>query len=162
MDSQNRIQTTNVAVTVGRQTPKRDFGDELVHVMGAGARVGAGVAGAALNGAPVVSAAVSGISGVVSGITSVTGQSAVGQTRSAYQVPASGVPAGAPESAPTGGSSAELLAEQREMNRESQAFSAMYLRMQSDMQQESREFNAVSNIIKVRHDSAKAAINNIR
>jgi len=30
------------------------------------------------------------------------------------------------------------------------------------MQQESQRFNAISNVMKVRHDSAKAAINNIR
>jgi hypothetical protein len=34
--------------------------------------------------------------------------------------------------------------------------------LQVAMQNESREFNTVSNVIKVRHDSAKAAINNIR
>jgi hypothetical protein len=34
--------------------------------------------------------------------------------------------------------------------------------MQMQMQQESREYNAVSNVLKVRHDSAKSAINNIR
>ena len=34
--------------------------------------------------------------------------------------------------------------------------------LQDEMQRESREHNTVSNIMKVRHDSAKAAINNIR
>jgi len=34
--------------------------------------------------------------------------------------------------------------------------------MQMNMQQESREYNALSNVLKVRHDSAKAAINNLR
>jgi hypothetical protein len=36
------------------------------------------------------------------------------------------------------------------------------MQMQNEMQRESREHNALSNIMKVRHDSAKAAINNIR
>ena len=34
--------------------------------------------------------------------------------------------------------------------------------LQDEMQRESREHTTVSNVMKVRHDSAKAAINNIR
>ena len=34
--------------------------------------------------------------------------------------------------------------------------------MQREMQRESREFTALSNIMKVRHDTAKSAINNVR
>ena len=34
--------------------------------------------------------------------------------------------------------------------------------MQLQMQNESRDYNTLSNVLKVRHDSAKAAINNIR
>ena len=60
------------------------------------------------------------------------------------------------------GESWDLLDAQRLMNEQSQHFNAAYLQLQNDMQQESREHNAISNIIKVRHDSAKAAINNIR
>jgi hypothetical protein len=56
----------------------------------------------------------------------------------------------------------DLLEAQRLMNSEGQRFQMAYLQMQEDMQRESREFNALSNIMKVRHDSAKAAINNIR
>lgn len=37
-----------------------------------------------------------------------------------------------------------------------------YLRIQQYMQAEAQQFTAVSNILKVRSDSAKAAINNIR
>ena len=37
-----------------------------------------------------------------------------------------------------------------------------YLRIQHYMQAEAQQFTAVSNILKVRSDSAKAAINNIR
>ena len=34
--------------------------------------------------------------------------------------------------------------------------------VQMHMQTESREYNTLTNILKLRHDSAKAAINNIR
>jgi len=37
-----------------------------------------------------------------------------------------------------------------------------YLRIQQYMQAEAQQFTAVSNVLKVRSDSAKAAINNIR
>ncbi|HVP62837.1 MAG TPA: hypothetical protein VMT11_19940 [Myxococcaceae bacterium] len=37
-----------------------------------------------------------------------------------------------------------------------------YLRIQQYMQAEAQQFTAVSNILKVRSDSAKAAINNVR
>jgi hypothetical protein len=55
-----------------------------------------------------------------------------------------------------------MLEAQRLMNSENQRFNLAYLGLQDAMQKESREFNAISNIMKVRHDSAKAAINNIR
>lgn len=171
MDSQNRIQNLSAVQTVGRQTPKKDFGDELASVGAAGARIGLGIVGSAVGANPVVNAAVSTVTGAVSAVTGVTSQS-VGSSQSASTAAFSGI-------APVGGSrgqyantgaqrtegtsgAADSWAKQEQMNQDSQAFSKMYLQMQSEMQKESREFNAISNIIKVRHDSAKAAINNIR
>jgi hypothetical protein len=55
-----------------------------------------------------------------------------------------------------------MLEAQRLMAAEGQKFNVAYLQLQNEMQRESREHNAISNIMKVRHDSAKAAINNIR
>ena len=37
-----------------------------------------------------------------------------------------------------------------------------YLQLQQDMQHENRQFTMVSNIMKVKHDTAKSSINNIR
>ena len=51
---------------------------------------------------------------------------------------------------------------QRALSADGQKFNMAYLALQNEMQKESREHNAISNIMKVRHDSAKAAINNIR
>jgi hypothetical protein len=36
-----------------------------------------------------------------------------------------------------------------------------YLQLQEQMQRESREYQALSNVMKVKHDSARAAISNI-
>ncbi len=47
------------------------------------------------------------------------------------------------------------------LQQESQTFNLQYLQLQENMQRESREFTALSNVMKVKHDSAKSAINNI-
>ena len=43
-----------------------------------------------------------------------------------------------------------------------ESFNLQYLQLQQNMQGQNRQFTAVSNIMKVKHDTAKAAINNIR
>ncbi len=62
-----------------------------------------------------------------------------------------------------GGASDEaaLLEATRAMQQEGRTFNLQYLQLQEGMQRESREFSAVSNVLKVKHDSAKSAINNI-
>ncbi len=55
----------------------------------------------------------------------------------------------------------DVLAATRELQREAQTFNLQYLQLQESMQRESREFTALSNVMKVKHDSAKAAINTI-
>lgn len=41
-------------------------------------------------------------------------------------------------------------------------FNLQYLKLQQAMQHENRQFTTVSNIMKTKHDTAKAAINNVR
>ena len=78
--------------------------------------------------------------------------------RSAAALPGTGSVGGA-----TGqGEQWDLLAAQKEMQAEGAKMNLAYMELQNQMQAESRAHNAVSNIMKVRHDSAKAAINNIR
>jgi hypothetical protein len=48
------------------------------------------------------------------------------------------------------------------LQRESQAFNLQLLGLQEEIQQENRRFTTVSNVIRARHDTAKAAISNIR
>ncbi len=43
-----------------------------------------------------------------------------------------------------------------------QSFNLQYLQLQQDMQAQNRQFTLVSNIMKVKHDTAKSAINNVR
>ncbi len=60
-----------------------------------------------------------------------------------------------------GGGGGDVLDATRALQQEAQTFNLQYLQLQEGMQRESREFTAVTNVMKVRHDSAKAAINNI-
>jgi hypothetical protein len=55
----------------------------------------------------------------------------------------------------------ELLEATRAMQQEARTFNLQYLQLQEGMQRESREFTALTNVLKVKHDSAKSAINNI-
>lgn len=65
-------------------------------------------------------------------------------------------------SGPVGASTeAEMLEATRAMQQEGRTFNLQYLQLQEAMQRESREFTALSNVLKVKHDSAKSAINNI-
>jgi hypothetical protein len=70
-------------------------------------------------------------------------------------------------SALTGGESSTDVREENidqmwEMQRESQAFNLEYLALQESMQSENRRFTTMSNLMKARHDTSKAAIGNIR
>lgn len=150
MDSTNRISLTP---TVARQTPQNEFGNVLKSALQTAANAG----GALLNsvpGAGVISAAVSNVSALANsgsvqsamaatGVTSVT--SSGGATGQALATSPNGVP----------GELSGMIGQMRaEADRSTM--------MQMQMQQESREYNTISNVLKVRHDSAKSAINNIR
>jgi hypothetical protein len=153
MDTQHRINQTAMTLSVGRQTPKNDFGDVLsstvAGIVGAGGALASGLS----NGSPIISAAVSSMGAVVGSVAQ--GISAVGGTNALPTVNAIAGATTATTVATGKGDSWDLLRAQDSQSRE-------YLALQNEMQRESREFNAVSNILKVRHDSAKAAINNIR
>ncbi len=58
-------------------------------------------------------------------------------------------------------SDTEALSAARSLQAESQAFNAQYLQLQEAMQRENREFTALSNVMKIKHDTARAAIGNI-
>jgi hypothetical protein len=60
------------------------------------------------------------------------------------------------------GSPGDLMDATWILQQQSQAFNLQYLHLQEVMQRESREFTALSNVMKVKHDSARAAIDNVR
>lgn len=150
MDNAGRI---SITPTVARQTPKQDFGQVLHHsvngVLNAGNIVGN------LTGMPIVSSAVSAVSSLVnarsSAGTAATGVVNIGTGASGTM--ASGVTSTVANGAPSG--MGDML---KEMKTEADRSIATQIAMQN----ESREYNTLTNILKLRHDSAKAAINNIR
>jgi len=59
------------------------------------------------------------------------------------------------------GGETDLLAATRALQQQNQSANLEYLQLQENMQRENREFTTLSNVMKVKHDSAKAAIQNI-
>ncbi|MBI5548058.1 MAG: hypothetical protein HY901_29615 [Deltaproteobacteria bacterium] len=153
----HRINQLTIGSTLDRTAVKTDFGVLLAR----GLTSGAAVASAIVPGGAIISAAVNGTAGraldaVTRGASSHAGRE-VGGFGGASSTGATD------HQALTGSSSTgDSLSEQRQMIEENRKWTTQYLTLQNEMQQESREFNAVSNILKVRHESAKTAINNIR
>ncbi len=155
MSNDSRIPTLTITQTVPRQTPHNDFGTLLARAANEVVRSGAGLVGGMIPAGPIVSAAISSTKTVVSAVA--TKAHAGGMSATAETGGSSGAGAAA------GNQDAwDLYEAQKMLAAEGQKFNMAYLSLQNEMQKESREHNAVSNIMKVRHDSAKAAINNIR
>jgi hypothetical protein len=153
VENNNRIASLSMTPTVSRQTPNNEFGTVLARTAREIVSTGAGLVGGVIPGVPVMSAAVSSVRSVVSSVGA--------SPQSTVPVPSPGG-VGAPGGTTGKGDAWDMLEAQKLMAAEGQKFNVAYLQLQNEMQRESREHNAVSNIMKVRHDSAKAAINNIR
>lgn len=81
---------------------------------------------------------------------------------SAPGAPGTALAAAAPEgSAGLGGGTSEIEA-MRQLQKEGQQHNVQYLMLQKDVQDENRRFNVASNLLKARHDTARAAVNNMR
>jgi hypothetical protein len=68
---------------------------------------------------------------------------------------------GAAAAVPARGGGSDVLEATRALQLQAQSFNLQYLQLQESLQRESREFTALSNVMKVRHDAAKEAIANI-
>jgi hypothetical protein len=140
----NRIESIHVAPTTDRKTEPGRFGTAL---RTAAASVAQGVAASVELAAPFVPG----------------GTVLSGAVRSAAASLAPRARVAAATAAGAGGAAGEgdVLEATRALQQESQTFNLQYLQLQENMQRESREFTALSNVMKVKHDSAKSAINNI-
>jgi hypothetical protein len=163
MDSQNpyRIPSLSTVTSISRQTPNNDFGTVMARTVSEGLSRTSAVFGPLITATPVLNTAVQGAQHVTAtvissgnGVLPVTSPSGPTYSPSEANMGASGLGGR--------GEQWELLEAQRLLQQQSNSFNAQYLGLQNEIQRESREYNTVSNIMKVRHDSAKSAINNIR
>jgi hypothetical protein len=168
----SRIETITVAPTT---TTKAAPGRFEAALQGAARSVAASVVGAVEFAAPavpfgtVLAGAVRGATG--SGVAAGTGGAGLGVTgRSATLASPQGATgggavgagaAGGVAGAAVAGSQGDLIEATRALQQEAQAMNLQYLQLQEQMQRESREYTALTNVMKVKHDSARAAIANI-
>jgi len=144
----NRIESIHVAPTTERKTEPGRFGSAL---RAAAAGVARGVAATVELAAPYVPG------GTV--LSAAVRSAAAARGRAGAFAADPGTAAG--KAASGAGGEGDVLEATRALQQEAQTFNLQYLQLQEHMQRESREFQALSNVMKVKHDSAKAAINNI-
>jgi len=144
----NKIESIHVAPTT---EPKAEPGRFETALRTAGSRLAQGVAAGVELAAPYVPAGT---------VLSAAVRTAAGSSASAV-ASAAASPSGSPATAAAGGSEGDLLEATRALQSEARTFNLQYLQLQEGMQRESREFTAMSNVMKVRHESAKSAIGNI-
>jgi hypothetical protein len=165
----NRIESITVVPTTPRQSAPSRFDVALQNAADQLARTVSGGLAAAAPAIPggtfllgAVRAATQPAPGMspVSGAAPFVGGSPTGAPGSpgfgGSGAPAAGAAGG------TGSAETDVMASARALQAESQAFNAQYLQLQEAMQRENREFTALSNVMKVKHDTARAAIGNIQ
>ena len=91
---------------------------------------------------------------------------------SAVRLPAAVASAGAAAGGAAGGSGSaslagaggdgDMMTQMKELQQQSRDMNLEMLALQEQVQQENRRFTTASNVLKARHDTAKAAISNIR
>ena len=175
----NSINTNNSGLRVqidssrARQTPKTDFGSVFQTglsktadtVMDAGQ-----IAAPFVPGGAVLSAAITGLGGLKSKGAASTAASAPNAIVVGGNAGSGGTVSGSSSSnlsnmeslAAQGDSGAMQLLATKEMQEMNQSFNLQYLELQQNMQNENRKFTTLSNVMKTKHDTAKATINNVR
>lgn len=168
----NRIESIHVVPTTPRQSAPSRFDAALQNAANHLARGVAGglqLAAPAIPGGTFLLGAVRAATQPAPGSGPVTaaapfvggnGLAATGTSTVGSGAAAAGTGAGATATNGTG-SEADLMASARALQAESAAFNAQYLQLQESMQRENREYTALSNVMKVKHDTARAAIGNI-
>ena len=143
----NRIESIHVAPTTERKAEPGRFENALRN---AASGVAVGVASTVELAAPYVPAGT---------VLSAAVRSAAGPT--ARSVAAAAAGGGGAGGAAPASSDGDVLEATRAIQQEARTYNLQYLQLQEAMQRESREFTALSNVMRVKHDSAKSAIANI-
>jgi hypothetical protein len=150
----NKIEAVSVAPTTERKTVPGRFAAALrgaAEGLASGIAAGVELAAPYVPGGMVLSAAVRGAANASRGTP--------GSAGSAGSPGAAGSTVGGAASGPDG--DGDIVQATRALQQEARTFNLQYLQLQEGMQRESREFSALSNVMRVKHDTAKSAINNI-
>jgi hypothetical protein len=148
----NRVESITVAPTTERKTVPGRFEAAL---QGATRALASGVVGAVELAAPAVPFGNVLAGAVRAGLQGGAPTGTVGGVGGARLSAASAAGTGG------AGSQGDLLEATRALQQEAQAMNLQYLQLQERMQQESREFTTLSNVMRVKHDTARSAIGNI-
>lgn len=176
-------------LSINRQTPKSDFGDRVKAGLDTGASAvanGAAIAAPFVPGGAIVSAAVSSVSQLSNAQSSGQGGAVSGQYAMSGVIPVGGNTAGAgginttvggtgggTVTPTTGGSTGGnvnyapgtgggSVAQMQSDLIQAQAENGRLMQVQMQMQRENQVFSTVSNVLKVRHDTVKNTIQNVR
>jgi len=181
----NRIDQTPMRIsnniTIARQTPKMDFGDRMKAGLDTAAGVvanGAAVVGGIVPGGAIISAAVSSVGAMTNNVTpSGGGGGMVGAHYGASGVQqlggvgglnttagggstSVGAAGGSPNYVPNGGTTP--IGDINNGLQQTQNENVQMIKLQMSMQRENMVFTSVSNVLKLRHDTAKNSIGNVR
>ncbi len=167
IDSPNALTRINTKVTDERQAVKSDFGSRVkdgVSVAAGAAATGAAVAAPFVPGGAIVSAAITGVDTLAAGRSS--GQQVGGRTSAMTAGIYGGAPVASGAAARGGattpvGVPSQSFQEGTALLEMQQASNMQFLALQNNMQQENQKFSTLSNVMKVRHDTAKNSIQNI-
>lgn len=150
------VATTRPRQTTTAPSPFRDVLAGGVGLLVRGAAVATSVVAGPVMAAAVREAGV-GATGALAGSAS-----ARGTTTGAVVGSSGGATGSLPAGLAASGGDQSDLATAQSMQRESQAFNLQLLELQEEVQQENRRFTTVSNVLRAKHDTAKAAVSNIR
>ncbi|MFC1610680.1 hypothetical protein ACFL6C_06970 [Myxococcota bacterium] len=182
MDSKVNTQNSGLRVQIDtsrtRQAPKTDFGSMVGTglsrtanaVMDAGA-----VAAPFIPGGAVLSAAITGVGSLKASAagqtsTTATGSNATGLmggngmtgTIGSSGTSSFGTTGGVSSGGALPGQTGDMMTQMKQFQEMNMSFNMQYLGLQQKMQSDNRQFTALSNIMKTKHDAAKNAINNVR
>jgi len=151
------IEPTHQRQTQRPATPFRDVLASSVSVLTSGVEVATSIVGGPIVAAAVHSAGSSlsrEIAGQSSGLTYASGVAVAGSE--------TGAATNAALTSTNTASGGTDMAQMQAMQKESQVFNLQLLQLQENVQNENRHFTTVSNLLRASHDTAKAAISNVR
>jgi len=159
------VETTRPRQTQRPSSPFRDVLANGTAILVRGAEMATSVAAGPAMAAAVRETGMAAAGAIADGAARPPGTMAsagAGTVAGAASPAGAGTTSGVPSNLLAPGSDQSDVATMQAMQRESQVFNMQLLGLQEDVQQENRRFSTVSNVLRAKHDTAKAAVSNIR